>query len=201
MTITIFLGLVLIIAPHHSFIDWLTVAAVGLLVLALAWGPSAAPVVTRGPATEEASTAKALRRSVLLWSIAGVGFCVWEALAFVMGTVHAGDFAAFPTVSYLMDPVLQDLTGCSLFAALWLGGRLGVDESVETNMTTWIFIAGYLALLAAMAAAEIYARIRPQRLASLNQMLDFVMTSRTTRVGIIAAWWWLGWHFLFAPTV
>jgi hypothetical protein len=67
-------------------------------------------------------------------------------------------------------------------------------------MTTWVTIAGYLFLLAAMSSMEIIVLARPQRLASLNQMLDFVMTSRTTCVGIIAAWWWLGWHFLFAPT-
>jgi hypothetical protein len=32
-------------------------------------------------------------------------------------------------------------------------------------------------------------------------MLAAMMTSRIARVGIIAAWWWLGWHFFFAPTV
>ncbi|MBK5237677.1 MAG: hypothetical protein JJE28_01045 [Actinomycetales bacterium] len=67
-------------------------------------------------------------------------------------------------------------------------------------MTYWITIAGYLSLLAGMGAVEIYSRVRPQRVASLEMMLEFVMTSRTTRVGIIATWWWLGWHFLFAPT-
>ncbi len=68
-------------------------------------------------------------------------------------------------------------------------------------MSTWFVVAGYLSLLVAMVTIEIFALVRPRRLASLSQMLDFVMTSRTTRVGIIAAWWWLGWHFLFAPTV
>jgi hypothetical protein len=32
-------------------------------------------------------------------------------------------------------------------------------------------------------------------------MLDHVMKSRTTRVAVIAAWWWFGWHFAFAETV
>jgi hypothetical protein len=45
------------------------------------------------------------------------------------------------------------------------------------------------------------SRWRPTRVAPLAEMLDHVMRLRTTRVGIIAAWWWFGWHFLFAPTI
>jgi hypothetical protein len=68
-------------------------------------------------------------------------------------------------------------------------------------MLWWITTAGYLAILVAMALTEVFARWRPHRLAPLADMLDHVMRLRTTRVGIVAAWWWLGWHFTFAVTI
>jgi len=68
-------------------------------------------------------------------------------------------------------------------------------------MLWWVTTAGYLAILVAMGFTELFARWRPNRVAPLTDMLDHVMRLRTTRVGIIAAWWWFGWHFLFAPTI
>ena len=68
-------------------------------------------------------------------------------------------------------------------------------------MLWWVTTAGYLAILVAMGLTELFARWRPSRVAPLADMLDHVMRLRTTRVGIIAAWWWFGWHFLFAPTI
>ena len=35
----------------------------------------------------------------------------------------------------------------------------------------------------------------------VDDMLERVMRSRTVRIGVIAAWWWFGWHFIFAKTV
>lgn len=65
----------------------------------------------------------------------------------------------------------------------------------------WITFAGYILILLAMACIEIYARFRPEKLSPLGLMLHHVMESRTVRIGILAAWWWFGWHFVFAPTV
>ena len=64
-----------------------------------------------------------------------------------------------------------------------------------------VIVTGYLAIVLAMGVVEFYALKRPHSLAPLGEMLEHVMRSRTVRVGIIAAWWWCGWHFLFAPTV
>ena len=68
-------------------------------------------------------------------------------------------------------------------------------------MTRDVTIAGYLTIVALMLALEIYAQRKPDRVAPLDDMLAQVMTSHIIRVGIIAAWWWFGWHFLFASTV
>lgn len=64
-----------------------------------------------------------------------------------------------------------------------------------------VIVTGYLAIVLAMGVVEFYSVKRPHSLAPLGEMLEHVMRSRTVRVGIIAAWWWCGWHFLFAPTV
>jgi hypothetical protein len=72
---------------------------------------------------------------------------------------------------------------------------------MEPAVTRAVTIAGYLTIVALMVAVEMYARRKPDRVAPLDDMLAQVTTSRTIRVGIIAAWWWFGWHFLFASTV
>lgn len=72
---------------------------------------------------------------------------------------------------------------------------------MEQAVTRDVTIAGYLAIVALMLALELFAQRKPDRVAPLDDMLAQVMVSRTIRVGIIAAWWWFGWHFLFAPTV
>jgi len=66
----------------------------------------------------------------------------------------------------------------------------------------WNLVAfGYLVIVLTAIAVEIYAQRKPDVIAPLGDMLDHVMKSRTTRVAVIAAWWWFGWHFAFAETV
>lgn len=66
----------------------------------------------------------------------------------------------------------------------------------------WSLVAfGYLVIVLTAIAVEIYAQRKPDVIARLGDMLDHVMKSRTTRVAVIAAWWWFGWHFAFAETV
>ena len=50
------------------------------------------------------------------------------------------------------------------------------------------------ASVAGMVLTDIVARSRPDRIAPVDDMLEKAMTSRTARIGIIAAWWWFGWH-------
>ncbi|MES2172102.1 MAG: DUF6186 family protein [Actinomycetota bacterium] len=40
-----------------------------------------------------------------------------------------------------------------------------------------------------------------EHFATIAELLDRVMATRTARVAILAFWWWLGWHFLVAQTV
>lgn len=68
-------------------------------------------------------------------------------------------------------------------------------------MIRTIVVAGYTVIVLIAIATEIYAQRKPNTFAPIGDMLEHVMTSRTTRVSVIAAWWWFGWHFAFADTV
>lgn len=66
----------------------------------------------------------------------------------------------------------------------------------------WNFVAArYLGIALVAICVEIFAQRKPSTIAPIGDMLDHVMKSRTTRVAVIAAWWWFGWHFAFADTV
>jgi len=68
-------------------------------------------------------------------------------------------------------------------------------------VTRIITIAGYLLIVISMVVLEIYARRKPDEIAPLSDMLAEAMASRTVRIGLIAAWWWFGWHFFFSQTM
>ena len=68
-------------------------------------------------------------------------------------------------------------------------------------MRYFVTVGVYVVIVLLALAVEWQARRNPLRLATLEDMLEHVMTSRITRVGVTLAWWWFGWHFLFAETV
>jgi hypothetical protein len=117
LAITGTLALVLVVAPRHGWIDLVTMVAIGVTVLLLAWEPA--------PARPERSKS-ALARSALSWSVLGVALCVWEALAFIFSVTMPNGNDNFPTISVLLDPVVSNLWGRLFFVALWLAGGLAL---------------------------------------------------------------------------
>ena len=55
-----------------------------------------------------------------------------------------------------------------------------------------IVVTGYLLIVTGMVVSEVIARSRPQSFAPVDDMLDNIMTNRTARIGMLAAWWWFG---------
>ncbi|MEN9740281.1 MAG: hypothetical protein RLZ72_547 [Actinomycetota bacterium] len=106
-------AIVLALAPRHSDLDLVVVAALGIGVVSLAWAPA--------PATPD-HPARAYRRAAVWWSVLAVGFCLWEALAYIL-SVTVSEFD-FPTVSVLLDPFLEWGIGRALFTIGWLAGGL-----------------------------------------------------------------------------
>ena len=117
LAITGVLGLVLVLAPRHSWIDLVAMVAIGVTVLIVAWEPT--------PERQQRSHVSLLR-SIWLWSVAAVALCVWEATAFVLSvTVPNGD-EMFPTISVLLDPFVENIWGRIVFVGLWLAAGLGL---------------------------------------------------------------------------
>jgi hypothetical protein len=54
----------------------------------------------------------------------------------------------------------------------------------------------YAALLLLTVVMFVVSRIRPATLPRLGQVVTWAMRRRTTQVGLLLAWWWLGWHFV-----
>ncbi len=63
-------------------------------------------------------------------------------------------------------------------------------------MTAAITIAGFLCFVVAGFVIWLVTRREKSKVASLGELLDRVMHHRATRVAIMLAWWWIGWHFL-----
>lgn len=109
------IGVVLVASPRHGDVNAIAITAIGVLALVLAWSP-----IRRRPPRP----AHAYRRSAVTWSILGVVFCLWEAIAYIASVSGGGD--EFPTVSVLLDPLLEWPLGRALFTIIWLIGGLSL---------------------------------------------------------------------------
>lgn len=59
-----------------------------------------------------------------------------------------------------------------------------------------IVIAGYLIAVFLGLAIWLLSRFERIKLHKVGILMDRILHHRTTRVAIILAWWWVGWHFL-----
>ena len=115
--ITGVLGLILLLAPRHSWIDLAALVAIGVTVLIVAWEP--APERTRRPR-------KAMVRSVWFWSLATLALGLWETTAFVLSVTVPNGNKYFPTISVLLDPFVESMVGRLIFVGLWLAIGYGL---------------------------------------------------------------------------
>lgn len=117
LAITGVLGLILVLAPRHSWIDLAAFVAIGITVLIVAWEP--APERQKRPRV-------AMLRSMWFWSMAAVLLCLWEATAFVLSVTVPNGYMYFPTISVLLDPFVESLGGRIVFVGLWLAAGYGL---------------------------------------------------------------------------
>lgn len=110
------LAVPLMVSPLYGAMDTVVVAAIGVIVLILCW-PAVPPTAVRP------QERRARRRAAILWSCAGVVFCLWELSAYFLGRPSAAAQYAFPALSDLVDPIIQTIPGRIVLVALWfLGG-------------------------------------------------------------------------------
>ena len=117
LAITGVLGVVLVVAPRHSWFDLAVFIAIGVTVLLVAWEP--APDREQRPHV-------ALVRSMWMWSMLAVAICVWEAAAFVLSVSLSKGYENFPTISVLLDPFVENVWGRLVFVGLWLAAGYGL---------------------------------------------------------------------------
>lgn len=63
-------------------------------------------------------------------------------------------------------------------------------------MTTEIIIGGYLSFVFVGLVLWIVTRAKKSPVANVAALIDRIMHHKTTRIAIMLAWWWVGWHFL-----
>lgn len=59
-----------------------------------------------------------------------------------------------------------------------------------------IVIIGYLVFVGLGIALWLLSKFDAIKLHKVGTLMDRILHHRTTRVAIILAWWWVGWHFL-----
>lgn len=100
----------LTIVPRHSEIHAIVVLAVLPLALRFAWYSD------RGPKDKPDAR---IRRATQVWVTACIGILIWEFAANILGQLD-GSLHSFPTISVLVDPLLDNVVGQAAFVALWL---------------------------------------------------------------------------------
>ena len=63
-------------------------------------------------------------------------------------------------------------------------------------MTRLITIAGYLSFVIASLVVWLWSWSSKAKIAKVGVLFERIMHHRATRVALIIAWWWIGWHFL-----
>lgn len=103
-------AVILFVAPRASIFD---------IVLLLAIAPNALTLVyyrDHGPLPADTP---ALKRSVRIWILIIVAMALFELFAYIWANVFKDD-RNFPTVSVLMEPILANSLGRTIFLMLWM---------------------------------------------------------------------------------
>ncbi|WP_158863937.1 hypothetical protein [Leifsonia sp. AG29] len=110
------------LAPLYGTIDAAIVLGIGVLLLPLVWAQPALPDRrTRGSVTREPS-ARAVRRTAVVWSCVIAAGCAWEVAAFFLGRAMPTRQAEFPALSDLLDPLIAWPPARALLVLAWLLG-------------------------------------------------------------------------------
>ena len=102
-------------SPRHGLQNVITLVLIAVAGLALLW--------YRDPA-DPAPLTQSIRRARLTWALWAFCFTVVELVAFVYGYLNPAEDDNLPTISAVMDPILDQPLGRAIFVAIWLA--LGV---------------------------------------------------------------------------
>ena len=99
-------------SPRHGVIDAAVVAIAGLLALLVAWPDHAGDVSAPLPPS------RGFVRTAWLWAGVLLAICFWELAMYILGSVSGR--SAFPALSDLLDPLVENPLGRILFVMVWV---------------------------------------------------------------------------------
>lgn len=102
--------------PRHSYVHGILVLALLPIVLRLVW------YTDRGP-KEKPDPHQA--RARIVWAVLALLLTGWEFMANILGQL-VNSLHIYPTISVLIDPMLDTLYGQAVFVVLWLSIGIGL---------------------------------------------------------------------------
>lgn len=54
---------------------------------------------------------------------------------------------------------------------------------------------GFGAIVAAALLLWLGSHLFPKKIPPLTRVMSALMRKRSTRIALVLAWWWVGWHF------
>jgi hypothetical protein len=118
---------VLVLTPRHGYADGIVIAVTGVLVFLVAWPNDAPTDEDAGEVAAREPWTPRLTRAAIAWAILGIAFCAWELAMYFLGYGQDGR-TAFPALSDILDPVLDNPIGRLLGAAAWLAGGIALTR-------------------------------------------------------------------------
>ena len=103
-------GIFFIVAPRHTLFGLTLTILLAPMLVALIWGNHRGP---RSKATDR------IKRARLVWVCWAVVTALWEFGANILGQLD-NNLYSFPTISVLLDPLLDNLFGKAGFVVLWI---------------------------------------------------------------------------------
>lgn len=116
----------LVFTPRHGMFDGIVIAITGVLVFLVAWPNEPASGDAPEPWTPR------MTRAAIAWAILGLAFVLWELAMYFLGYGQDGR-TAFPALSDLLDPILDNPIGRALGAAAWLAGGVALMRRGRTH--------------------------------------------------------------------
>ena len=112
----LFVWAALVFIPRHTFFEGAAIVLIGLFALPSFWGKVA---FNRKPLPKREKNAR------LMWSVWAIVVCLWEFAANILGQLD-NSHHAFPTISILVDPVLDSMVGKAGFVLSWVAIGFGL---------------------------------------------------------------------------
>lgn len=109
-TTVLVIMLALSFVPRHTSLQAIIVLAILPVALRFAWYSDRDP---KDKADDR------ITRARMVWAAGGVGLLLWEFAANILGQFDKS-LQSFPTLSVLIDPVLDNIFGQAAFTVLWL---------------------------------------------------------------------------------